>query len=75
MDEVGVEDQNHETIMEFCRKDLGIYDFQLTVERLEELGCMPKEVRMVLKYLHTKHKLDTMYPNRLHGGFWVHFSY
>jgi hypothetical protein len=43
MEEVGLEDQ-HPTIMKFFRKAMGIYEFQLTTERLEELGCTPKEV-------------------------------
>jgi hypothetical protein len=30
---------------------MGIYDFQLAAEQLEELGCMSREVRMVFGYL------------------------
>jgi hypothetical protein len=51
VEEVGREDCDPTTIVNFCRKSMGIYDFQLSVEQLEELGCTPKEVRLVLRYL------------------------
>jgi hypothetical protein len=71
-EEVGMEDRHPTTIVNFCRKAMGIYEFQLSVENLEELGCTPKEVRLVLSTCDMEHKSNTMYANSLGGGYWVH---
>jgi hypothetical protein len=38
---------------------MGIYDFQLTKAKLEELGCTCDEVEAMQKYLRTQHQSDT----------------
>lgn len=74
-EEVGREDHHPSTIVNFCRKAMGIYDYELTVDPLEELGCTPKDVMLVLRYLRTKHKSDTMVTQSLGGSYWVHSIY
>jgi hypothetical protein len=64
-EEVGREGRDSVAIVNFCRKAMGIYDFELSAEQLEELGCSPKEVRLVLTYLRmeqsqTQHSLEAL---------------
>jgi hypothetical protein len=75
VEEVGVEDRHPAMIVDFCRKVMEIYDFQLTAEQLEELGCTPDEIQFLLRYLWKKRKSDTMYSNTLGGVFWVHSTF
>jgi len=69
------EDRDPTTIVKFCRKSMGIFEFQQNVEQMEELGCSPKEVRLVLRYLRKEHKSATMYANSLGGRYWVQSLY
>ena len=46
-------------IVEFCRYAMGIYDFQLTKDKLRELGCTCEEIEAVHRYLRTQHQSDT----------------
>jgi hypothetical protein len=62
VEEVGMEDCGPTSIVKFCRKSMGIYDFQLSVERLEELGCTLKELRLMLRYMHKENKYNTCTP-------------
>jgi len=46
-------------IVDFCRYAMGIYDFQLTNDKLGELGCTCEEIEAVHRYLRTQHQSDT----------------
>jgi hypothetical protein len=44
VEEVGVEYRHPAMIVNFRRKAMEIYDFQLIAERLEDLGCTLEEI-------------------------------
>ena len=46
-------------IVDFCRYAMGVYDFQLTKDKLKELGCTCEEIEAVHRYLRTQHQSDT----------------
>lgn len=46
-------------IVDYCRYVMGIYDFQLTKERLEKIRCTKEEVSVVHNYLGMQHQSDT----------------
>ena len=54
-------------IVEFCRYAMGIYDFQLTRDKLGTLGCTQEEVDVVHEYLKTRHQSDT-WVDEIQGG-------
>ena len=56
-------------IVEFCRYAMGIYDFQLTKEKLGKLGCTQEEVDAVHEYLKTRHQSDTWVDESQGGNF------
>jgi hypothetical protein len=68
-EEVGMQDRDPATIVDYCRRAMGIYDFYLNVERLEKLGFSLKEIRLVLKYLRIKHRSNTLFSQILGSGF------
>ena len=42
-------------IVDFCRYSMGIYDFQLTKDKLGELGYTCEEIEAMHRYLRTQH--------------------
>ena len=46
-------------IVEFCRYAMGIYDFQLTREKLGKLGCTQEDIDVFHEYFRTQHQSDT----------------
>ena len=56
-------------IVNFCRYAIGIYDFQLTKEKLGEHGCTCEEIEAVHRYLKTQHQFDTWVDESQGGNF------
>jgi len=56
-------------IVDFCRYAMGIYDFQLTKNKLGELGCTCEEIEAVHRYLRTQHQSDTWVDESQGGNF------
>jgi len=56
-------------IVDFCRYSMGIYDFQLTKDKLGELGYTCEEIEAVHKYLTTQHQSDTWVDESQGGNF------
>ena len=54
-------------IVDFYRYAMGIYDFQLTKDKLGELGRTCEEIEAVHRYLRTQHQSDTWVDSN-HGG-------
>ena len=63
------EGRNPTGIVDFCRYSMGIYDFQLTKAKLEDLGCTCDEVEAMQKYLRTPHQSDTWVDESQGGNF------
>jgi len=55
----GYEGRDPTGIVDFCRYAMGIYDFQLTKDKLGELGCTCEEIEVVHRYSKTQHQSDT----------------
>ena len=56
-------------IVDFCRYAMGIYDFQLTKDKLKELGCTCEEIEAMHTYLRTQHQSDTWVDESQGGNF------
>jgi len=56
-------------IVDFCRYAMGTYDFQLTKDKLDELGCTCEEIEAVHRYLRTQHQSDTWVDESQGGNF------
>lgn len=65
----GYEGRDPARIVDFCRYAMGIYDFQLTKDKLGELGCTCEEVEAVQKYLRTQYQSDTWVDESQGGSF------
>lgn len=61
-------------IVEFCRYAMGIYDFQLTKDKLRDLGCDKEEIEAVHEYLRTQHQSDTWVDESQGGNFLAFLS-
>jgi len=61
-------------IVDFCRYAMGIYDFQLTKDKLGKLGCTCEEIEAVHRYLRTQHQFDTWVDESQGGNFLALFS-
>jgi len=61
-------------IVDFCRYAMGIYDFQLTKNKLGELGCTCEEIEAVHRYLRTQHQSDTWVDESQGGNFLAFLS-
>ena len=65
----GYEGRDPAGIVDFCRYAMGIYDFQLTKNKLGELGFTCEEIEAVHRYLRTQHQSDTWVDESQGGNF------